>query len=70
MISSRIDRETLAPFGGSGWINFTLVSRDLNYTMFRFSKLVVRMRINDVNDNSPVFSQSVYEVSLIEIIFM
>ena len=68
--AARIDRESLAPGGGYGWLNFTLIARDLNFNASRSSKLLVRMRVNDVNDNDPVFVQSFYEVRSVRVIYL
>ena len=62
MAARRIDRESLAPIGGCGWINVTLLARDLGSSTQRLSKLKLRMRVKDVNDNSPMFLQQSYKV--------
>nr|CAB3229294.1 cadherin-23-like [Phallusia mammillata] len=64
--TSRIDREHLAPTGGPGWINFTLIARDFGFPAKRATQMSVRMRVNDVNDNSPRFLASSYEAEILE----
>lgn len=60
----RIDREAIASAGGYGWINFTLIASDRGAFTRRSSKLLIRIRVNDINDNNPRFHRSFYEVIL------
>ena len=60
--SRRIDREQLAPSGGSGWINVTLVAYDTGFPSSRATSIGVKFRVNDINDNHPVFHRNSYDV--------
>lgn len=44
------------------WLNFTVRAQD-HGSPPRFAELPVHLRIVDVNDNNPVFSQPSYQVA-------
>lgn len=57
--TSPLDREKIAEY------NLTVVAEDLGSPPFRTSKQYT-IRLSDENDNAPVFSKPVFEVSLME----
>ncbi|CAF4019153.1 unnamed protein product [Rotaria sp. Silwood2] len=62
-ISKRIDRDTLCPYDD------TCSKCDITikfYDMFNHKILLLIFNINDINDNSPIFSSNTYSISLTE----
>lgn len=62
-IRKRIDRDTLCPNDdrcSQCFINIKL------YDMFNYDILLLKFKINDINDNQPSFSSNTYSISLTE----
>uniref|UniRef100_F6Q874 Cadherin domain-containing protein n=1 Tax=Ciona intestinalis TaxID=7719 RepID=F6Q874_CIOIN len=63
---SRLDREVLSPPGGPGWVNITLTASDHGFPSPRSTRVIVRVRVDDVNDNYPVFTEDNYDIEIPE----
>ncbi|CAF4914494.1 unnamed protein product, partial [Rotaria magnacalcarata] len=62
-ISKRIDRDTLCPNDDTcSKCQITIKF----YDMFNYEILLLIFNINDINDNSPIFSSNTYSISLTE----
>nr|XP_039274105.1 cadherin-23-like isoform X1 [Styela clava] len=66
LVASRIDRESLATPSGTAWVNTTVLARDLGYPESRSVKLRIAMRVEDINDNDPVFRLKRYKALIFE----
>ena len=62
-ISKRIDRDTLCPNDDQCSQCFLTVKL---YDMFHYDILLLKFKINDINDNQPMFSSNTYSISLTE----
>nr|XP_009857749.2 cadherin EGF LAG seven-pass G-type receptor 2-like [Ciona intestinalis] len=56
-----IDRETVGDV-----LNITIVASDEGIPSPRFTSIVVAVKINDINDNSPIYTQTNYSTAIAE----
>lgn len=62
-ISKRIDRDTLCPNDEQCAKCYLTIKL---YDMYYYDILLLKFKINDINDNQPVFSSNTYSISLTE----
>ena len=62
-ISKRIDRDTLCPNDDQCSKCYLLIKL---YDMYYYDILLLKFKINDINDNQPTFSSNTYSLSLTE----
>ena len=51
--------------GETVWLNTTLTVKDRGYPNALSSHLKLSIRVNDINDNIPIFVKDIYDVSTI-----
>ncbi|CAF1671206.1 unnamed protein product, partial [Adineta ricciae] len=62
-ISKRIDRDTLCPNDDQCSKCYLTIKL---YDMYYYDILLLKFKINDINDNQPIFSSNTYSISLTE----